>query len=1330
MKTSISHSRFQLPAAVRQLNSSLRCVSDTRHSTLRPRPTSGVALVVTLIMLSVITFMAIALLVLSRAEHGSVATETEQTQARLAAEYGLQRAIAQTLGPILTQTNAAYYGLLVSTNYSNPLGFVSTAPGVVNVTNVNYDYKANHSAFSYQDWAENVANLWFDPRPPVFVTNRTAGGLEFRYFHNLNRNVDAFGTPVFDTTGWLGVTNNGVAVLDPVTRLPVTNYFTGDPQWVGILSSPDRPHAADNRFVARYAFLVTPAGKTLDINYMHNYAKFPSAATMLAANGDGFLRDQGVGTWEENLAAFLVDLNTNLWQPVANPYNYRWALPGNDYTLPNQGAAFEDAWSILRYRYAGSPSTLFSVFGSFGAAGETAFLGDYIDGCSGGPPVAPVVATDLDVSRTRQPWSGSYNTNHFFTLQELFDPTKTSANFATRLLTAGTDTNSTYNRYTYYRLLEQLGTDSATESGKINLNYDNLARRNAAGIASATNFYAWRPLDFFTNTANRLLANAGYNFTVTNIQVYPTNFYTPSVHRLLQVAANIYDATTNRTTLSGYPYLPSVFRPIFRKTADNLTIIAGYQEVVDTSLAYFENPAVVPPTYVLGVNQTNLPAYGQSPPGAEPLVLGIPLVIGAKKGLPNFNELAMQTQLVVERKLEFRRPPGSNTGAIATTNEMYILGITNTCGVEAWNSYPAAYPRDLEMHISAGVVAYMTNELGMLLLSNYFGGDMLPTPGLAGNSWKGYIGANNSTSFRAWMTNRMVLTNSMYSDADHRFYSPPGFPLAFTVNSIGFPVPHWFLSLRPQLRFALVDRATQRIVDYVSLDSPQSPVDLSTILVKETGGDSSPLSPCAGAQFWTPSYTAGSMWCTNREGGLFNPTFGMLNQISYCMDQRLGAPQVITPSQANFFLHQFFPQAGNVGGDTQNYSTTNTFYAPYSATRKINFYARWQANDPLVHYTVPDLTDSLAKKNSYDLDTADSSPFAAGFGGMNPAVPSQIVGLATPLNGHYRPWGGDPSETVPSTKWRLEVKDPLVAKSDDWNFPTNKFPNIGWLGRVHRGTPWQTIYLKSPDIDLNTWTNWTGNVQWVANWNGQKQVAPDGLFSLPAQDRYLLDLFSTSFNDNAALGQLSVNQEGLAAWSAILSGVIAMTNSSPDSVVRYGPHLDPVVCEPAGNFDPFTPNTWPPLMRIVNGINSMRASTNFPNHVFARLGDVLSVPELTVRSPFLNPGAKTDGNTTGSVKGGYTYQYTMGLSDEAYERIPQQILGLLRTDATPRFVIYAYGQSLKPAERSVITGGPYFQLCTNYQITAEVATRAVVRIDGAPTHPHAVIESFNVLPPD
>src|SRR5205807_168476 len=150
--------------------------------------------------------------------------------------------------------------------------------------------------------------------------------------------------------------------------------------------------------------------------------------------------------------------------------------------------------------------------------------------------------------------------------------------------------------------------------------------------------------------------------------------------------------------------------------------------------------------------------------------------------------------------------------------------------------------------------------------------------------------------------------------------------------------------------------------------------------------------------------------------------------------------------------------------------------------------------------------------------------------------------------------------------FEIAAKDPLVTRSDDWDFPTNKLPNVGWLGRVHRGTPWQTVNLKSGNVNpydprsLDRWRRWTGNREWVTNF-GQldTRVLPlrTNAFSGYTNDAYLtgtllydgpmLDVFTTSFNDNASRGRMSVNQEGLAAWSAILSGVIVNSNANPNA---------------------------------------------------------------------------------------------------------------------------------------------------------------------------------------
>src|SRR5205814_4305218 len=73
-------------------------------------------------------------------------------------------------------------------------------------------------------------------------------------------------------------------------------------------------------------------------------------------------RNQGVGSWELNLAGFLTDLNTNIWSPLN--YNYR--------PNPNQtslGFAFIDANDILRRRYGANYQNLASFEQFFNLAG-------------------------------------------------------------------------------------------------------------------------------------------------------------------------------------------------------------------------------------------------------------------------------------------------------------------------------------------------------------------------------------------------------------------------------------------------------------------------------------------------------------------------------------------------------------------------------------------------------------------------------------------------------------------------------------------------------------------------------------------------------------------------------------------------------------------------------------------------------------------------------------------------------------------------------------------------------------------------------------------------
>ena len=133
--------------------------------------------------------------------------------------------------------------------------------------------------------------------------------------------------------------------------------------------------------------------------------------------------------------------------------------------------------------------------------GPSVFLNDGIDGYSTGVlPTSSTFPRDPDgnpSTLTGFPWSGADNPTHFFTPQDLFNENNTSPcspskpNVTQRLLMAGTNIDS-YNRYTFYRLLSQLGTESAPEPpGKLNLNYCNVDNNGNVVPDMATNFIPW-----------------------------------------------------------------------------------------------------------------------------------------------------------------------------------------------------------------------------------------------------------------------------------------------------------------------------------------------------------------------------------------------------------------------------------------------------------------------------------------------------------------------------------------------------------------------------------------------------------------------------------------------------------------------------------------------------------------------------------------------------------------------------------------------------------------------------------------------------------------------
>lgn len=707
------------------------------------------------------------------------------------------------------------------------------------------------------------------------------------------------------------------------------------------------------------------------------------------------------------------------------------------------------------------------------------------------------------------------------------------------------------------------------------------------------------PIGFFTNVATRLLQSQ-LGLSLNHIQLYPTNQYTPSVHRLLQVTANLYDAATNRP-ITGYPYLPSVFRPVFANQmspgGEQMIYISGFEEVTNTSVLSQSMVDLSDPMDRVMLKPLDM-------------VCGIPLVIGAKKGFPNFNKLAMQTQVQVARKLQFHRPGSSTTANVNEIDQMFVVGISNVLGVEAWNSYAAAYPRDIQVMAWPDVSVLVTNLEthkwlnAPPLTSRWLLWPAPVTTSIAANMWSGYSPTFPQYSFQVpLLTNLVFLTNMTYQAAGDQFVPLTG-TFERVIAGTNFHVPHWQLTLKVRLRFALVD--TGRIVDYVNLTADNQ-IDITDALT--TGGS------CGDP--YAPTGSNGSMWCTNRMNGAtadYIPTYGIQNQIEASMghivaDWNSSLNEFPLGMDKNaviaFFTGQFQP--GYL-------RSSNTFHAPFQPFRNIYLVTSWQANDPLVHYMLSDLTDLSRAILSVDY-----------------VIPLPTAELGQ-VNYRYEPWGGNPSGGASSSiKYEMTLKDPSMRGSDYWDFPTNLLSELTSLGRVHRGTPWQTIYLKSSGTTFTNWMQWTGNNQLVTNWNGACFGYSDAFYTQPTNDWRLASLVLSLLNTNDPRNLASVNQPGVPGWCGLLDGMTVLTNSAP------------------GQFDPVIVSSNSPQAAIVAAaLDAARASRS--GHHFRDPADILATPELSLASPWLD--------LTG------TLQLFSTMNDVACEALPSQLLPLLRPDST------------------------------------------------------------------
>jgi hypothetical protein len=1191
------------------------------------RKQSGVALVITLIMLSVITIIAVAFLALSQRERASTTQSLTGTEAELMASTGLERAKSHALAEVAAflSSNAVGSRLLarpVGTDLAVSKAYVTNDTLFTNLWTAmgNSDYQA-------------LTNLIYDPQVPVFTTNNSNGTFELVDYLDLNRNGK------FDPTGFIDETDvNGNTTGQQV-------FVTGDPQWIGVLARPNEPHSSSNRFIGRYAYIILPAGRTLDINFIHNKGKANPNAVF------PYLRSQGHGSWEINLAAFLADLNNN------NAPQYGW---GGNFSYTDRldtgasGIAFQHAANLLNFRYAAGPLwPARNVFGDY----ATNFHADGIDQFANGWIGENDSADDA--------WPGSPNPQQFFSVHDLLNPqTPSIQQFQDRLRAAGNEPD-TYNAYTFYRMLAQLGTDSAPEpmqvrrdsrgrfnSARINVNYDNLEP------LAAVDFTEWTAESFFHTAADKLLQeyefrvnnNANVPLSVTNLPIYPTNHYTPAVHRILQMTLNIFEATT--TNHGTYPYYPTALKPMFEsQNGGNEVKIVGYVRVPRGNWAI---------TNALNwkdlSNATDRASL--NPTTTNQFVYGAPVLIGARKGFPNFNEYVFQPIAQVQRKLQFEKRPGS----IATTNQAFFLGVSNVIALEAWNSYGTNYPRDIIIAAGAEVGTGLTNNEGFSYQSTLNEFDGFSTNIVPANTWLAgqyripLALTPQQSPRRAW-TNQNFLPYSIYSSRLKTFV--PTNSILLGLEQGIFPDTQWVLTTTNRLRFFMFDNGN--LIDAVALTPQISVFNITKELHDEGRGNLNNPTPSTVVQkeflYWKTN-----RWNNGPQNDVRWVTTGVQRQILESLNPNRGG--FSSPEARGFrdFLDRL---------PTADVYTNN--WAPYSPELKVYKEFTWEANDPLVHHIAEDLRlDTNAPVDFSDITEPGKSSDAI----------AQKIGMR---NRAHRPWKdlAQPNK-IPA------IADPNVDQSDDWDFPTNKLATIGMLGRIHRGTPWQTIYLKSDRPDDTVW----------------EKIHLGRARSNPTNDWKVADVFTVAQHPNASRGRLSVNQTNVAAWSALLSGVEVPTLQGAGVVTNI---IEPGAIDANKTID-----------RLVERINVRRGQMT--GQVFSSISELLSVKGLTVESPFLQPPYVPNPPPMAQTP----------LRDQHFEAIPEKILSLVHR-GEPRFVVYAFGQSLKPAPQSILTSN-IRGLVTNYEVTGEMASRAVMRVELDQSNnrvsPRIIVESFNIMPPD
>ncbi|NDD65774.1 MAG: hypothetical protein EBZ36_17630, partial [Acidobacteria bacterium] len=338
---------------------------------------------------------------------------------------------------------------------------------------------------------------------------------------------------------------------------------------------------------------------------------------------------------------------------------------------------------------------------------------------------------------------------------------------------------------------------------------------------------------------------------------------------------------------------------------------------------------------------------------------GIPWVVGAKKGLPNFQEGFWQTRLQLTRRLRVLK--SNPLDALSRTNArpwddgrfsteaQYRFDVVNSMGMDAWNSYQTFSNR-------TAVTLIATNYYDFAILDENEGVGALPkirntgyrsaSAVIAPGQWKpGQYLAPLNTGFATNFVYdhiRRVILNAYETNGGY-------------VSALA-PAPRLSVAFTNRLVYALVDQPTGRILDMVTLKSVLFETNVLRLFSYSAPGGAG----ISMSDFWaTNRYSAGTT-VTRGVGTQLEGSLGLVPLGQDLWRDASGAGPV--NSQVEFekdgLYYFLFRQARRPSFQVTPQVVARfggrVAQAGYTPSPVLLLTDRRQANDPLVHYTADD----------------------------------------------------------------------------------------------------------------------------------------------------------------------------------------------------------------------------------------------------------------------------------------------------------------------------------------------------------------------------------------